>query len=583
MNGGEKTESPGMRALTDPVPVFPSSEAMRPTLVGSKYMVSAGHPLVASVAARIFERGGNAIDAGVAAGLAANVVEVDMCNFGGIAPILVRNGDSGNVWEISGVGTWGREVTLDAFVERFGSGMPSGGGCAIVPAAPGAWITALSRFGTLSFQEVAEPAIQLATEGFILDSRTANWLEIIGEGAREWESSRAVFFPDGRAPRVGERLKQPQLGSLLRYISDAETGPDRATRLDSARRAFYEGDVADLIVEFVRKDRGWLRKEDLAEYITEVRPGISRPFRGWQVYTPDTWSQGPALLQALAILDNVDLGDFELNSADYIHLLAEVIKLAFRDREQYYGDPKFVNVDIDYLLSDVHAKELLSQISPKLAGSPASPPGLGGIGHGATTYLCTIDEDGNAFSATPSDTPDGGPLIPELGIIVSPRGVQSRVDLKHPNCLAPGKRPRITPAPAIAVSTERESLPQVFAFGSPGADMILQAMLQVFLNSVNFRLSPQEAVEAPRMGTYSFPASFFPHPEVHGRLCVEERIPVAVQRDLRERGHDVYVWPAYEFDAGGVSVVRDLAPPGGAGRVLAAGADPRRICYAGGR
>jgi gamma-glutamyltranspeptidase/glutathione hydrolase len=188
-----------------------------------------------------------------------------------------------------------------------------------------------------------------------------------------------------------------------------------------------------------------------------------------------------------------------------------------------------------------------------------------------TTYLCVVDADGNAFSATPSDTLDDGPIVPGLGIVISPRGHQSRLDPEHPSVLAPGKRPRLTPAPALALADDG----RVWAFGSPGGDVILQAMLQAFLNVVEFGLTPQQAVEAPRVASYSFPNSFYPHGEPEGRLNVEARIAEDVRRELAARGHDVVVWPELEFDAGSVAMALDLGPG-----VLAGAADPRRSAYA---
>lgn len=563
--------------------VFPPPESLRPTVFGSRYMVSAGHPLVAQVAARVFDEGGNAVDAGVAAGVAANVVQVDMCNFGGVAPILVRPSGSDRVWSVAGLGTWGRDVSIEAFHERFRNEMPLGAPVALVPAAPAAWITTLKEFGTWSFADAAAPAIELAGEGFVLDFRTAAALQIEGRGFRRWKGSRAVYWPKGRAPRAGERLRQPDLAALLERLTAAERAKTRTGGLEAAHREFYEGEVAERIVGFVRAQGGWLTREDLAEFESEVAPAVSRRYGNWEVFVTDTWTQGPALLQTLAILEGFALEAFAHNSADYIHIIAEAIKLAFSDRERYYGDPRFVDVDLEWLLSDEHAKELRARISgdsilPNLPSIDEVPSR-----RFDTTYLCTVDAEGNAFSATPSDTLDGGPIVPGLGIVVSPRGVQSRLDPDHPSALAGGKRPRLTPAPALALSAGQPSDRLVWPFGCPGGDVILQAMLQAFLNLVHFGMTPQQSVEAPRFACFSFPDSFYPHAEMIGRVTVEARMGEGVRAELAARGHDVRVWPDYEFDAGAVSMALDLASPSLAGRVLAGAADPRRICYAIGR
>jgi gamma-glutamyltranspeptidase/glutathione hydrolase len=440
--------------------------------------------------------------------------------------------------------------------------MPLGAPVAIVPAAPDAWITALARFGTWSFADVAEAAIEIAAEGVVLDYRTATALRILGQGFMQWESTRSIYWPQGREPSVGDRLRQPQLARLLQAMADAESGSNRAEALESVRRSFYEGDVARHIVTFIQANGGWLTLEDLATFRCEVALAPARSYHGYTVHVTDTWSQGPALLQALAILEGINLQDLGHNSAAYIHYVAEAIKLAFSDRERYYGDPCFVDVNLEWLLSDVHASELRAHIAAH-AALPNLPTIPGRVRrHADTTSLCVLDAKGNAFSATPSDTLDGGPIVPDLGIIISPRGVQNRLDSAHPSVLAPGKRPRVS---------------------CPGGDVIVQAMLQVFLNRVHFAMAPQQAVEAPRIASFSFPDSFFLHTEVHDRLSVEGRIDEAVRADLADRGHHVWVWPDYEFDAGGVTLALDLEPPSQQGRSLAAAADPRRICYALGR
>jgi gamma-glutamyltranspeptidase/glutathione hydrolase len=272
------------------------------------------------------------------------------------------------------------------------------------------------------------------------------------------------------------------------------------------------------------------------------------------------------------------------NSADYIHYVAEAVKLAFSGRERYYGDPRFVDVDLHWLLSDEHADELRGKISREAASAcPPSTSGYQPPRPADTTYVCTIDAHGNAFSATPSDVLEGCPIVPELGIIVSPRGVQSRLNPAHPSSLAPGKRPRLTPSPAVAISPRAGSESVVWAFGSPGGDVILQAMLQVFLNCAQFGMTPQQGVEAPRIASFSFPDSFFPHTELHGYLGIEARIQEPICDDLAKRGHKVHMWPEYAFDAGAVSLAVDLDGSFDHGRVLEAGADPRRNCYAVGR
>ncbi len=570
----------GMRSGRPTPGVFPQSESLRPTVVGSRYAVSAGHPLVAGVMARVLDAGGTAVDAGVAGGLASNVVQVDMCNLGGVAPIVVRPAGSDEALSIAGLGRWGRRATLEAYRERYGDAMPLGAACAITPAAVAAWLTALERFGTWSLADVAAPAIELAREGFPLDAATTASLEVTGRGFSRWASSRAVLWPAGRPPRVGERLVQRELGELLEQLVAAAAGRGREDGIREAHRAFYEGEPAERIVRFVRDGGGWLEHEDLASFRSEVEPAVRRRFRDQVVFVNPTWCQGPALLQALAILEGLDLEALGHGTADYDHALLEATKLAFWDREAFYGDPAHVDVPLDWLLSDERAADLGRRIHRERALPYRPAYATTGSVRPDTTYLCCVDGRGEAFSAMPSDTVDGGPLVPGLGILVSPRGVQSRLDPAHPAAIGPGKRPRLTPAPAIALQPAADGDGATLAFGCPGGDVILQGMLQAFLNRTVFGLTPQQAVEAPRVATFSFPSSFYPYVEAPGMVTVEDRIREVVRRDLAARGHDVTVWPPFEFDAGAVSLALDLEPPGPAGRVLAAAADPRRTSYA---
>jgi gamma-glutamyltranspeptidase/glutathione hydrolase len=559
---------------------FPAPDSARPTLVGDHYVASAGHPLVAQVAARIFEAGGNAVDAGVAAGVAANVVEVCMCNFGGVAPILVRSGETGRVTAIDGIGGWGREATLERFRERYGDDMPLGGAISIVPGAPGAWIAALREFGTWTFGDVVRPAIELAADGFIIDRRIAAQLEITSSGFGQWPSSVAVFTQDGRPWGAGDRLRQQALARLLEGLAAAERGATRGEALTSVHRAFYEGEVAQRIVSFVRDDGGWLDLGDLAEHAPEVVAATSSTFRGRTFHTTGPWSQGPALLQTLAVLDGLGI-DHDHNSHLYIATIAEAVRAAFADRERHYGDPRQIEVPIEQLLSADHTRELVSKAARRLhtrapvpASAQPSRPRLD------TTYLCTADSRGNVFSATPSDTLDGGPLDPELGILISPRGLQSWLTPGHPSALGPRRRPRLTPSPCIFENAGGGRA--AWGIGSPGGDMILQAMLQVILNLVVFGMTPQQAVEAPRFGLFDAPNSFFPHHQHESLLEVESRVAPGIRKTLSEAGYEVRPWHDYDFDAGSVSIVGYARSSSGE-VILQAAADPRRVAYAIGR
>ncbi|MCL4186468.1 MAG: gamma-glutamyltransferase [Rhodobacteraceae bacterium] len=570
----------GMRNADAPTPsVYPPPESLRPTLVGRDWMVAAGHPVVAQIMADVLERGGTAIDAGVAGGIASTVVQPDMCNLGGIAPVILRQAGSGYIHAISGVGTWGREVTLQAFLSRHGGDMPLGSAVAVVPAAVDALLTAL-RFGTRGFAELAAPAIRLAEEGFPIDARTATALEIMGRSFAQWESSRAVYWPRGRAPMPGEWLRQHDLARTLGTLAAAEAGAGRAARLEAVRRAFYEGEIARRLVAFNRFTGGWLTEADLAGFRSVLAPAEELGFGDWRVASTDYASQGPVMLQALGMLAPGVLRDAGPGSAEALHRIIEALKLAYADRERHYRDPAFAPEPLGRLLEPGYLAGLAATIGaqaaaplPPRAASPSRP-------RFDTTCLCAVDSAGNAIAVVPSDTLDGGPIIPGLGIMASCRGVQSRLDPADPNAIAPGKRPRVTPAPALALNS---ATGEVLAIACPGGDMIVQAMLQVFLNIAVHGMLPQVAVEAPRVATFSFPNSFFPNPEFPLRVDAEARIDPAALAELSARGHLLHPWPEWEFDAGGVLVAGRLALGGADGPVLVAAADPRRSGHAAGR
>lgn len=583
--GADATIEPGPRGL-------PASESSRPTLVGDRWMAVTGHPLTVQVAGRVLEAGGNAVDAGVAAGLASNVVQADMCNLAGIAPILVRPAGGRDVLSVAGVGRWSSTATLDAYLARHGTAMAPGGAASVVPGALAGWLSALEHFGTWSFAEVVAPAVELATDGFVLDATVASALDLFAWVYERWPSSAAVYCPDGRRMAPGDRLVQADLGALLAGLADAEhdagvhgaTGAAgrRRAGLDAVRRAFYEGETARAMAAFVTDQGGFLTVEDLAAFRAEVAPAPARrfpSFGGVTVHvTPPQWSQGPALLQTLAVLERFDLAGAGHNTADHLHLLFEAVKLAFSDRERYYGDAG--PVDLEHLLSDAHADELASSIRPDAALGDLPTLRHRADDVASTTHVAVVDGEGAAFACAPSDTLAMAPVVPGLGVVVSGRGVQSRTATGHPAVLGPGRRPRVTPAPAIALDDDG----RVWPITCPGGDVIVQAMAQAFLNVTVFAMTEQQAVEAPRGVSLAFPDSFHPHTHHRGRVVVEERVPGAVLRELLARGHDVRRWPPYEFEAGSVGMIRQHPPAGaGARPTLRAGADPRRAAYALGR
>jgi gamma-glutamyltranspeptidase / glutathione hydrolase len=565
----------------------------RPTVYGTRHAVSAGHYLAASAAFSVLEAGGNAIDAGCAAGIALGVLQPDLVNVAGVAPIMIRLAN-GHVESIAGLGWWPKKLPADIFMREHGGKIPDGVLRTVVPAAPDAWITALRRHGTMRFADVADYAIRYAGEGFAIYPLLAASIAAHEHEYRRWQSNTAIFLPGGRVPRSGEKFVQSDLARTLQYMVDQDraAGPDREAGLRAAHDAFYRGDIAREIVRFQQQEGGYLSLDDLAEYRSPIEPVVRRPWRGHEVITCGPWCQGPALLEALALLERVGIADLPHNSATYLHSIAECVNLAMADREYHFGDPAFVDVPIDHLLDPatiarraaaVRNDRAFGEMPAPLDRTPGSSARGQALPHMAspadlpkveadTSYCCVVDRWGNAFSATPSDGSGNVPVVPGLGITPSGRGSQSRPDPRHPAGVAPGKRPRLTPNPAMVVTETGGVMP----FGTPGGDVQTQAMLQVLLNVFQHRMEVQDAIEAPRVASYSFPSSFAPFEYFPGRLAVEGRIDPAVRDDLAARGHELKAWPDWTWLAGSVeAVLRD--PVTG---MIASGADPRRPAYA---
>ena len=560
------------------------TSSLRPTVGGVKHMASAGHYLAAEAAFQILEAGGNAVDAGVAASMALAVVQSDFVNIAGVAPILVYQAEKQQVWSISGLGWWPRAASVEFFVKEFAGHIPVGILRTVVPAAPEAWITALDRFGTMSFADTAAAAIRFAQDGFVMYPLMAEMIASNEAGYRRWSSSEQVYLPDGAPPRVGSVFRQVDLAGTIRYMADCEkaaAGGGRSTGLRAARDAFYRGDIARTIVAYHEKHGGFLSMRDLEGFAVEIERPQRTTYGRTEIFSCGFWCQGPALLQMLNMAELADVGALAHNSADYVHTLVEIMKLALADRDAYYGDPRFVAVPGERLLSKGYARERIARIDPASAfpGCPAAgtPQAAVLVDAGTdptldTSYVAVVDRYGNAFSATPSDASNNTPVIPGTGLCPSSRGSQSWAVPGHPATVQAGRRPRLTPNPAIAIRAGEFVMP----FGSPGGDVQTQAMLQVFLNIEQHGMTLQQAVEAPRFATFSFPSSFEPHGAEPDRLMVENGVSRAAVDALRTRGHDVRDWGNYNWRGGAVCVVKHDVASG----VRAAGADPRRPSYA---
>lgn len=578
---------------------FAPRTPQRPVVMARQHVVSSGHYLASMAGLEILEAGGNAVDAGVATALATNILEPEMCHFLGVAPLMIYLAEQRQVISFVGVGPWPQAVSSEHFRRHFGGRVPKGVLNAVVPAAPGNYLTALERYGTMSFGEVAASAIRFARDGFpVYPFLQENMAEMAREGSY-WSSpaNDVIFRPNGRIPAVGEIFVQSDVAKLLQYLADEEAAAARKGRdrgLQAARNAVYRGDIARQIASHQKCEGGLLTEADFANFSPEIEEPYSLRFQGMDVYSGGPWGQGPMVLGALNLLRDYDLKPLGHNSAEYIHLIVEALKLAAADRESHFGDPRFVDVPVREMLSEDYASKRRALICRERAWRGMPPAGtLGGrtppewvpdpssgrepSDSGSTTaretsYLCIIDRHGNVFSATPSDSALEGPVVPGLGLPCCTWGSRAYTAPDHPARVEGGRRPRMSTTPQIAIRDGHTVMP----FGSPGSEVLGQAQLQVLLNISVFGMDPQSAVEAPRVASYSWPASALPHSYFPGRLAMESRIDSDVGKSLAAMGHEVSWWPERTWLAGSVcAVLHDLES-----NIRYAGADHRRTAYA---
>ena len=563
----------------------------RPAVLGRRWMVSSSHYLASQAGARMFERGGNAIDAGVAAGIALNVLERHLTDFGGVAPIIVFRPGMAAPESIDGLGRWPASLTLDQYRAKHGDDMPIGVARSVTPAACDAWLTALARHGRLTLAEVLAPNIELA-DGFPVYPRLARALAMLEERLRQWPSSAAVFLPNGKPPRMGELLVQTDLANLFRRLVDIEkasASKGRAAAILAARDDIFRGDIAKQIAAAQQRQGGAITEEDLREQHVTIETPAHTTYRGIDVYACGPWSQGPLVPMTLNLLEGYDVPSLGQNSLAFLHRYTEAFKLAAADREGFFGDPEQIDVPIAGLLDKGYADERRRLVRDDRAAPELPEPGdpwrregrrgpagyrprvASGVGAPDTSYCCAMDAEGNAFSATPSDPAFGAPLVDGLGIIVSTRGAQLWTTPGHPSAIAPRKRPRLTPNPALLMKDGRAIMP----FGCPGEDAQCQAMVQTVCNVVDFDMNIQAAIEAPRVISRSFPWTFHPHAYEPGVLTVEGRIARDVRDGLARLGHVVRDLPDMSPAAAGMCAIRMLEPGS-----LEGGADPRRESYA---
>jgi gamma-glutamyltranspeptidase / glutathione hydrolase len=565
-----------------------STFTTRPQLAGAFGMVASTHWLASATGMAVLEKGGNAFDAAVAAGLVLGVVEPHMSGPAGEVPVIGFDASQAEVFVLNGQGVAPQAATLGAFGD-LGLDLVPGAGllAACVPAAFGTWMLLASR-GRLPLREVMDYAIGYARDGYPVVPGISEAIGSVADAFRQhWPTSAEIYLADG-VPPPGSRFANSVLaGTYQRILHEAEAaGTDRDAQLDAARRAFYEGFVAETIGSYLERaqvmdptgerHRALLTAADLAGWRASTERPVTFGFGGLTVCKTQPWGQGPVFLQQLALLAGFGLAELEPGGTDYIHSVVECAKLAFADREAWYGDPRFADVPLDALLSAGYAAQRRGLVGPvaspdlrpgspdgaqpRLPGFVTSPPpgapaamwtGEPTLTHsGDTCHLDVADRFGNLVAATPS----GGwlqssPVIPGLGFCLGTRAQMFTLTPGLPNSLAPGKRPRTTLSPGLALRGGEPYL----AFGTPGGDQQDQWALGFFLNHVVFGMNLQEAIDAPAFHTSAFPSSFYPRESVPLAVEVEDRAGPGVIAGLRARGHEVTARPGWSL--GRVSAV----------------------------
>lgn len=569
----------------------------RPSVKGKKHMVVSGHALATQAGMRILDKGGNAVDAAVASGLCLCVLQSDMVGFAGVAPLMIFMGDMEAPVTISGLGPWPKAASLDFFKTKHQGEIPHGLSRTVVPGSPDSWIRALIDYGTLSFEEVSKDAIDLAQNGFPMHRFLSNALHELKDQYARWTSNADIYLPENRPPETGEIFFQKDLAATMEKLVAAEVNhkiQGRKAGLTAARDEFYKGGIAESIVNFHQQNGGILTLDDLSSYSSDVEVTCSTNYDDYTLFSAQPWCQGPALLQMINILKNFDLKAMGHNSTEYIHTIIETIKLVFSDRHRYYGDPNIVDVPLKGLLSQGYANKRATLLRTNEAWPGMPEPGnpwqyekghqsQRNIKHKTlepkdipndqldTSYVCTADRWGNCVAAVPSDMSFSAPVVPGTGFVVSTRGSQSWIEEDHPSSVAGGKRPRLTPTPHMIFKNNEPYM----VLGTPGGDVQLQTILQVFLNIILFDFEPQHAVELPRFATFSHPNSFYPHDYHPGLVRLEDRLSVETIDELTQLGHRVEKWPAWAWKAGGACLILFDRKR----KIYCGAADPRRESY----
>jgi gamma-glutamyltranspeptidase/glutathione hydrolase len=570
---------------------------MRPVIRGRTQAAASMKPEATRAAERILQAGGNAFDAAVAGQAVLGIVDAASNGVGSDAVILVYDAKAKTVVSINAEGTAPRLATIDWYQKNLGGKLPQSDTLlsGTVPGVVDAWYTLLDRWGTMTFAQVLQPAIDMAENGFPIGERMAG--AIAGSRKlKKYPTSVKVYFPNGAAPKAGDIFRNPDLARTLRKLVEAEkdsASKGRHEALKAARDRFYKDDIARTMAQFSEEQGALFRYEDFASYTDKVEAPVSVDYRGYRVYKNPSANQGPTELFALNILEGYDLKKLGHNSPDYIHTSIEAVKLALGDREKYLGDMDFIQIPYEGLLSKEYARERRALIDPAHA-SLELRPGVaekftkatqalldrpvhinleGEADHeGDTSYLAVIDKDRNMVSFEPSlhSGFGTGVVMADLGFIFNCRGDYYSLVAGEANALLPGKRPRSTLQSTLIMKDNQPFM----IVGSPGGDDQVFRTLQTLLNVVDFGMNVQEAIEAPRWATRSFPASPFPHTMYPGEMSVEQRVPEVVRKALIDRGHKLRVSGPWTMGSLAAIVVD---PKTG---VLSAGTDPRVDAYA---
>ncbi len=561
----------------------------RPVIMGTHGVVASSHYIATGAGFNILKEGGNAFDSGAAMWFCLTVLKPHLVGVAGESPILLYSNQDEKVMAVNGQGSAPMGATIEWFKEQGYPMIPEDGFTpAVVPAAFDSWLKTLEEYGSLPLQKILEPALEIVRDGFpVYPTLNAFLMREKDRFLEEWPTSANVYLPDNKVPEVGKIIRNPDLYNTFKTIAElAEKSDSRIGGIDSARKHFYDGPIAEKIVEFMqsttvrdvygKENHGLITLEDFSKYRARFETPVSIDYMGLDVHKCGPWTQGPVFLQQLRLLEGFDLKEIGHNTVDYLHIWIECAKLAFADREQYYADPDFENVPLERLLSRKYAEERRKLVSLEIASMLHRPGGVDPVRleefgkkhwfEGDTVHIDAVDRWGNMISATPS----GGwirtsPLVPGLGFPMGTRAQMMHLDPSHVERLEPGKRPSTTLTPSLVTRNGE----QYMVFGTPGGDKQDQWTLQFFLNYTVFDMNIQEALDAPTVHISHFPGSFWPHSVRPGEVNVEPRIPEEVLDGLHKRGHNVAL--SSPWSHGRCSAIR-YDPASG---LISGGASPR--------